>query len=185
MWSTFHAVLATDVWPFCNTQACNCLKCPIKGKLWVDVVCDTKEHRVSPTQSVICLEGKKCVSLCGYTKEYECLTSRSCPATTHTHTHRGLLLKVNLYRERRIVDVLNFEETEIVCVWEGSETVTNGFLLHSLTVYEAPECLQNTQFGVNTVCVFEHGMCALFVWLSPLNDEVFGKRRWADFLSKP
>lgn len=54
----------------------------------------------------------------------------------HTHTHsRGLLLKVNLYRERRIVDVLNFEETEIVCVWEGSETVTNGFLLHSLTVY--------------------------------------------------
>lgn len=54
----------------------------------------------------------------------------------HTRTHsRGLLLKVNLYRERRIVDVLNFEETEIVCVWEGSETVTNGFLLHSLTVY--------------------------------------------------
>lgn len=60
----------------------------------------------------------------------------------HTRTHsRGLLLKVNLYRERRIVDVLNFEETEIVCVWEGSETVTNEFLLHSLTVYEAAECL--------------------------------------------
>lgn len=54
----------------------------------------------------------------------------------HTHTHsRGLLLKVNLYRERRIVDVLNFEETEIVCVWEGSETVTNGFLLHSLFIF--------------------------------------------------
>lgn len=84
---------------------------------------------------MICLEGKKYVSLCGYTKEYECLTSRSCPATTHAHTHRGLLLKVNLYGERRIADVLNFEETEIVCVWEGSETVINGFLLHSFTVY--------------------------------------------------
>lgn len=65
---------------------------------------------------MICLEGKKCVSLSGYTKENECL-NLDLIQQPHTQTHsKGLLLKVNLYREQRIADVLNFEETEIVCL---------------------------------------------------------------------
>lgn len=90
----------------------------------------------------------------------------------HTHTHsRGLLLKVNLYREWCIVDVLNFEETEIVCVWEGSETVTNGFLLHSLTVYSyflnvalwsSRMSSEHAVWCKYSLCVWAWHVCSLF-----------------------
>lgn len=85
---------------------------------------------------MICVEGKKSIYLYVDTLKDMSALHLDLVQLPHTHTHsRGLLLKVNLYGERRIADVLNFEETEIVCVWEGSETVINGFLLHSFTVY--------------------------------------------------